>query len=70
MHRTCTEEIPLNIMLIHVCKTERNGNGYLCMCPDDLCNVAPSLIGSLVITTVKTMVLSGLAVLLGKWLLL
>ena len=52
MHRTCSEELPLNIMLNSVCKTERNGNGYLCMCEDDLCNGSSNLIGHKLITMV------------------
>lgn len=43
LYRTCSTRLPLNIMLHSVCKTERNGNGYLCMCATDLCNAAPAL---------------------------
>ena len=57
LHRTCSEELPLNIMLNSVCKTERNGNGYLCMCEDDLCNGTTNLIGYKLTTMVVLLTL-------------
>ncbi|KAK2146107.1 hypothetical protein LSH36_632g01076 [Paralvinella palmiformis] len=38
MRRTCSEMLNINIQLTDVCKTERYGNGILCMCPSDFCN--------------------------------
>ena len=39
MHRTCSERHDFRIMMIDgVCRSERNGNGYLCMCGKHLCN--------------------------------
>jgi len=46
MRRTCSENINLNIHLDHVCRSERTGNGYLCMCEDDMCNHARTLVCS------------------------
>ena len=43
MQRTCSEKVNMHIPLNTVCRTERNGNGYLCMCAKDHCNSAPSL---------------------------
>lgn len=39
MERTCSNELNFHITMIDgVCRTERNGNGYLCMCGKHLCN--------------------------------
>ncbi|XP_021362506.1 protein quiver-like [Mizuhopecten yessoensis] len=44
MERTCSARMDLNIMKIDgVCRTESDGNGYLCMCGKHLCNGTPSL---------------------------
>lgn len=40
MRRTCSEMININIHLDNVCRRERNGNGYLCMCNLEFCNKA------------------------------
>lgn len=41
MERTCSDDLTIFINLIdRVCRTERNGNGYLCMCGKRLCNSA------------------------------
>lgn len=42
MHRTCSNELrDFKIMMIDgVCRSERMGNGYLCMCGKHLCNSA------------------------------
>ena len=40
MHRTCSARMThFKIMMIDgVCRSERTGNGYLCMCGKHLCN--------------------------------
>ena len=42
MHRTCSARMShFKIMMIDgVCRSERTGNGYLCMCGKHLCNSA------------------------------
>ncbi|KAL4228539.1 hypothetical protein ACF0H5_011589 [Mactra antiquata] len=42
MHRTCSHRLKaFKIMMIDgVCRSERTGNGYLCMCGRHLCNSA------------------------------
>lgn len=42
MHRTCSDKLnEFKIMMIDgVCRSERTGNGYLCMCGRHLCNDA------------------------------
>ena len=40
MRRTCSLEININIHLDSVCRYEKYGNGYLCMCDSDDCNAA------------------------------
>ncbi|KAL8561879.1 hypothetical protein ACOMHN_046669 [Nucella lapillus] len=47
MIRTCSAELNFHLTMIDgVCRTERNGNGYLCMCGKHLCNAARPLVGS------------------------
>ena len=46
MERTCSEKVELLIPLNQVCRTERNGNGYLCMCAKDFCNGASTIYSS------------------------
>ncbi|XP_033724613.1 protein quiver-like isoform X1 [Pecten maximus] len=46
LERTCSARMTLNIMKIDgVCRTESDGNGYLCMCGKHLCNgtASPSI---------------------------
>ncbi|XP_070174390.1 UPAR/Ly6 domain-containing protein qvr-like [Littorina saxatilis] len=44
--RTCSAELNFHLTMIDgVCRTERNGNGYLCMCGTHLCNTARRLDG-------------------------
>ncbi|XP_041372054.1 protein quiver-like isoform X2 [Gigantopelta aegis] len=39
MQRTCSSDLNFHLTMIDgVCRTERNGNGYLCMCGRNLCN--------------------------------
>ncbi|KAI8767246.1 protein quiver, partial [Biomphalaria glabrata] len=39
MIRVCSADLDFHLtMLDGVCRTERNGNGYLCMCGKHLCN--------------------------------
>ncbi|XP_025084679.1 protein quiver-like [Pomacea canaliculata] len=46
MIRTCSSDLNFHLTMIDgVCRTERNGNGYLCMCGKQLCNEASSLAG-------------------------
>ncbi|XP_012944992.1 protein quiver [Aplysia californica] len=41
MIRTCTADLNFHLTMIDgVCRTERNGNGYLCMCGKNMCNMA------------------------------
>ncbi|KAH3705222.1 protein quiver-like [Dreissena polymorpha] len=42
MHRTCSHRLPdFKIIMINgVCRSERTGNGNLCMCSKNLCNAA------------------------------
>ncbi|XP_071103956.1 UPAR/Ly6 domain-containing protein qvr-like [Haliotis cracherodii] len=41
LQRTCSADLNFHLTMIDgVCRTERNGNGYLCMCGKNLCNVA------------------------------
>ncbi|XP_060591511.1 protein quiver-like [Ruditapes philippinarum] len=44
MHRTCSDRLnDFRIMMIDgVCRSEREGHGYLCMCGRHLCNSAES----------------------------
>ncbi|CAG5122916.1 unnamed protein product [Candidula unifasciata] len=42
MIRTCSADLDFHLTMIDgVCRTERNGNGYLCMCGKHLCNSVP-----------------------------
>lgn len=45
MHRTCSHRLKdFNIMMIDgVCRSERDGKGYLCMCGKHLCNSTETL---------------------------
>ena len=46
MIRTCSADLNFYLTLIDgVCRTERSGNGYLCMCGKHLCNAANPLVG-------------------------
>ncbi|XP_014778127.1 protein quiver isoform X2 [Octopus bimaculoides] len=60
MERTCSDDLTIYISLIdRVCRTERNGNGYLCMCGKHLCNAANSPVTeSLYIKTIAVTALS------------
>jgi hypothetical protein len=41
MIRTCSADVDFHLTMIDgVCRTERNGNGFLCMCGKHLCNSA------------------------------
>ncbi|BFZ22641.1 hypothetical protein BsWGS_25680 [Bradybaena similaris] len=43
MIRTCSADVDFHLTMIDgVCRTERNGNGYLCMCGKRLCNSVPA----------------------------
>ncbi|CAL1542582.1 unnamed protein product [Lymnaea stagnalis] len=44
MIRVCSADLDFHLTMIDgVCRTERNGNGYLCMCGKHLCNSGPGL---------------------------
>jgi len=53
MHRTCSHNLTsFKIMMIDgVCRSERTGNGNLCMCGKNLCNAAHRASSSVAIVT-------------------
>ncbi|WAR04184.1 QVR-like protein [Mya arenaria] len=61
MHRTCSHRLKrFKIMMIDgVCRSERSGNGDLCMCGKNLCNdavsVTPSLTSVLFMTSLAVL---------------
>ncbi|KAK7492726.1 hypothetical protein BaRGS_00016031, partial [Batillaria attramentaria] len=47
MIRTCSADLNFHLTMIDgVCRTERNGNGFLCMCGKHLCNTAQPTAGA------------------------
>uniref|UniRef100_A0A1I8HE29 Protein quiver n=1 Tax=Macrostomum lignano TaxID=282301 RepID=A0A1I8HE29_9PLAT len=38
--RTCSLRVNMSIYLHSACRQERRGNGFICICPNDLCNSA------------------------------
>ncbi|RUS81328.1 hypothetical protein EGW08_010895 [Elysia chlorotica] len=42
IYRSCSSDLNFQLTMIDgVCRTERNGNGWLCMCGKRLCNGGP-----------------------------
>ncbi|KAK3745878.1 hypothetical protein RRG08_015605 [Elysia crispata] len=42
IYRSCSSDLNFQLTMIDgVCRTERNGNGWLCMCGKHLCNRSP-----------------------------
>ncbi|ELU16097.1 hypothetical protein CAPTEDRAFT_214596 [Capitella teleta] len=60
MLRTCSEKIRINLLFDNVCHTERNGNGYLCLCPHNMCNTASSTHSPLIISIIIALLSSKL----------
>ena len=45
MIRTCSSDLSFDLTMIDgVCRSERSGNGYICMCGKHLCNSATLMI--------------------------
>lgn len=66
MIRTCSADLNFHLTLIDgVCRTERNGNGYLCMCGKHLCNAAQPLAGPV---WTLGMLLAAYSVIVQRWL--
>ncbi|KAH9523889.1 hypothetical protein Btru_047331, partial [Bulinus truncatus] len=60
MIRICSEDLDFQLVKIDgVCRTERNGNGYLCMCGKHLCNSIPSLRGGISPRALTTVLLAS-----------
>ena len=58
MIRTCSDRLNFKLTMIDgVCRTERNGNGYLCMCGKNKCNSAPSPLRPVTFTPLLTFTL-------------
>jgi len=67
MHRTCSLRLKqFKIMMIDgVCRSERTGNGQLCMCGRNLCNSAQTVSTQTPITLVISVVVALLSVCSG-----
>ncbi|GFN87958.1 protein quiver [Plakobranchus ocellatus] len=65
MIRTCSSDLNFHLTMIHdVCRTERNGNGKLCMCGKHLCNGATSNTHAEI---VRVIVFLGISILTMAW---